>query len=85
MTRILADALDEPLPRNPARKSARGMQKFQTSVSLPREIGLALREVARSGKRSMSDVVTESCAYWLDINVPDWRETIAAMENRDGR
>jgi hypothetical protein len=70
------------LTRQPKRKGARGVPKYQTSVIMPAEIGLALRDVARASDRSVSDIIADACAYWLDINHPEWRPAVA--EAADG-
>jgi len=80
MSRILSvSELDGlPLSRAPGRKASRKTPKFQSSVILPADAGRALREVARASDRSLSDVITDACLYWLDINVPEWRDAAAA-------
>lgn len=67
---------EEHLPKHPkhiaTRVDAGGEVKVQTTVVLPRQISRALRRIAIVEKRSMSDVMSQCCRYFLDRETPDW-------------
>lgn len=75
---------DEHLPKHPKNISARvdassgprGQVKVQTTVVMPRPVARAVRKIAIAEKRSMSDVMSRACRFFLDATLPGWESQL---------
>lgn len=64
------------------RRSLKGQKTTHTTVILPTQLSVALRQLSRDQNRSLSDMFTEIVNYYLDVNYPGWE---VAMSEQEGR
>lgn len=69
----------DPLPKRPKiRGETLAEMRVQLVVLVPKPIGLAVRNVARTAERSLSDLFSEITRYYLDVHHPDWETQLCS-------
>lgn len=64
------------LPNRSPRTAERNVKRIHTSVAMTEDIAVAVRLLCAEKDQSMSDMLNECVAYYLDAQYPEWRQWI---------